>query len=87
MRTLGVRKGASIEIGPLRETESAGCTAKSAGCTASTHSSSTRTPPASIVAVGIFDDDPDAFPDDEFDFGLQRILAGIEVLHRSRVSA
>jgi AcrR family transcriptional regulator len=42
---------------------------------------------ASIVAAGIFDDDPDAFPDDEFDFGLQRILAGIEMLHRSRVSA
>ena len=45
---------------------------------------------ARAVAAGIFADDPDSserYPDDEFDFGLQRILDGIEVLHRSRVSA
>jgi AcrR family transcriptional regulator len=42
---------------------------------------------AATVGDGIFEDDPDEFPDDEFDFGLQRILAGIEALHRSRVSA
>ncbi len=45
---------------------------------------------ARAVAAGIFVDDPDSpqrYPDDEFDFGLQRILDGIEVLHRSRVSA
>jgi AcrR family transcriptional regulator len=44
---------------------------------------------ARAVAAGIFADDPDSpdrYPDDEFDFGLQRILDGIEVLHRSRVS-
>ncbi|HEY7100254.1 MAG TPA: TetR/AcrR family transcriptional regulator [Mycobacteriales bacterium] len=42
---------------------------------------------AATVAAGIFDDDPDEFPDDEFGFGLQRILDGVEALHRSRVSA
>jgi AcrR family transcriptional regulator len=45
---------------------------------------------ARAVAAGIFADDPDSserYPDDEFDFGLQRILDGIEVLHRSRVSS
>jgi hypothetical protein len=45
---------------------------------------------ARAVAAGIFVDDPDSperYPDDEFDFGLHRILDGIEVLHRSRVSA
>ena len=42
---------------------------------------------AATVAAGIFDDDPDELPDDEFGFGLQRILDGVEALHRSRVSA
>jgi AcrR family transcriptional regulator len=42
---------------------------------------------AAVVAAGIFEDDPDEFPDDEFGFGLQRILDGVEALHRSRVSA
>jgi AcrR family transcriptional regulator len=45
---------------------------------------------ARVIAAGIFADDPsqpDQYPDDEFDFGLQRILDGIEALHRSRVSA
>jgi hypothetical protein len=44
---------------------------------------------ARVVAAGVFADDPsrpNQYPDDEFDFGLQRILDGIEVLHRSRVS-
>jgi len=44
---------------------------------------------ARAVAAGIFADDPnqpEGYPEDEFDFGLQRILDGIEVLHRSRVS-
>lgn len=44
---------------------------------------------AKLVAAGAFDDDPAqaaAYPDDEFDFGLQRILDGVETLHRSRVS-
>jgi AcrR family transcriptional regulator len=43
---------------------------------------------ARLIASGAFDDDPEqaaAYPDDEFDFGLQRILDGIEALHRSRV--
>jgi hypothetical protein len=39
-----------------------------------------------VIAAGVFDDDPDGYPDDEFDFGLQRILDGIEALHGSRVS-
>jgi AcrR family transcriptional regulator len=45
---------------------------------------------ARVVASGVFADDPERpeqYPDDEFDFGLQRILDGIEALHRSRVSA
>jgi AcrR family transcriptional regulator len=42
---------------------------------------------AVVVRAGIFEDDPDGFEDEEFDFGLQRILDGIDVLHRSRVSA
>jgi hypothetical protein len=42
---------------------------------------------AAIVAAGVFEDDSEAFEDDELLFGLQRILDGIEVLHRSRVSA
>jgi AcrR family transcriptional regulator len=45
---------------------------------------------AELVRAGVFDDDDadaDGYPDDEFDFGLQRILDGIDVLHRSRVSA
>jgi AcrR family transcriptional regulator len=42
---------------------------------------------AAVVAAGVFEDDPDDFEDDELGFGLQRILDGIEVLHRSRVSA
>jgi AcrR family transcriptional regulator len=41
---------------------------------------------AAVVAAGVFEDDPEAFPDDEFDFGLHRILDGIEALHGSRVS-
>jgi AcrR family transcriptional regulator len=43
---------------------------------------------ARAVAAGIFTDDPerpDQYPDDEFDFGLQRILDGLEALHRSRL--
>jgi AcrR family transcriptional regulator len=42
---------------------------------------------AAVVAAGVFEDEPDDFPDDDFGFGLERILAGIEVLHRSRVGA
>jgi AcrR family transcriptional regulator len=42
---------------------------------------------AAVVSAGVFEDDSDDFEDDELDFGLQRILDGIEVLHRSRVSA
>jgi AcrR family transcriptional regulator len=44
---------------------------------------------ARAVAAGTFAPDPERaeqYPDDEFDFGLQRILDGIEALHRSRVS-
>jgi AcrR family transcriptional regulator len=41
---------------------------------------------AAVVAAGTFEDDPDDFDDDELRFGLQRILDGIDVLHRSRVS-
>jgi hypothetical protein len=40
---------------------------------------------AKVIAAGVFEDDLDGYPDDEFDFGLQRILDGIEALHRSRV--
>jgi AcrR family transcriptional regulator len=39
---------------------------------------------ARVIAAGVFDDDEDGYPDDEFDFGLQRILDGIEALHGSR---
>jgi hypothetical protein len=39
---------------------------------------------AKVVEAGVFEDDPDGYPDDEFDFGLQRILDGIAVLDRSR---
>jgi AcrR family transcriptional regulator len=46
---------------------------------------------AKIVASGIFDDDAtppgqgeEAFPDDEYAFGLDRILDGLEVLDTSR---
>jgi hypothetical protein len=42
---------------------------------------------AAVVEAGVFEDDSDGFEDDEFDFGPQRILDGIEVLQRSRVSA
>jgi AcrR family transcriptional regulator len=42
---------------------------------------------AAAVEAGIFDDDEDSVGEDEFDFGLQRILDGIDVLHRSKVSA
>lgn len=42
---------------------------------------------AKLVAGGVFEDDLETFPDQEFDFGLQRILDGIEALHRSRVSS
>ncbi|HEV7658082.1 MAG TPA: TetR/AcrR family transcriptional regulator [Mycobacteriales bacterium] len=41
---------------------------------------------AKLVSGGVFDDEFDEFPDDEFAFGLRRILDGVEVLHRSRVS-
>ncbi len=40
-----------------------------------------------VIQDGVLDDDPAqaaGYPDDEFDFGLQRILDGIEALHRSR---
>jgi AcrR family transcriptional regulator len=40
-----------------------------------------------VIEAGVLDDDPEqaaGYPDDEFDFGLQRILDGIEALHRSR---
>jgi AcrR family transcriptional regulator len=42
-----------------------------------------------VVAAGVFDDDGGAegYPDDEFDFGLQRVLDGIEALDRSRQPA
>jgi AcrR family transcriptional regulator len=40
---------------------------------------------ARVVAAGVLTGDPEAYPDDEFDFGLQRVLDGIEALHRSRV--
>ena len=42
---------------------------------------------AKVVEAGIFEDGEDDFGEEEFDFGLQRVLDGIEVLHRSRVSA
>ena len=42
---------------------------------------------AAVVEAGIFEDDEESVGEDEFDFGLQRILDGIDVLHRSRVSA
>jgi AcrR family transcriptional regulator len=41
---------------------------------------------AKLVSGGVFEDDFDAFPDDEFDFGLRRILDGVDTLDRSRVS-
>jgi AcrR family transcriptional regulator len=41
---------------------------------------------AQLVSGGVFDDDVDAFPDEEFDFGLARILDGVEAHDRSRVS-
>ena len=40
-----------------------------------------------VVAAGVFDDDAAAgeeFAEDEFDFGLHRILDGIDALDRSR---
>lgn len=42
---------------------------------------------ARAVAAGIFTDGPDPgrYPEDEFEFGLQRILDGLEALHRSRL--
>jgi AcrR family transcriptional regulator len=42
---------------------------------------------AAVIAAGVFEDEPDEFPDDDFGFGLDRILDGIDVLHRSRVGA
>lgn len=42
---------------------------------------------AKVVEAGVFEDGEDDFGEEEFDFGLQRVLDGIEVLHRSRVSA
>ncbi|HEY6745318.1 MAG TPA: TetR/AcrR family transcriptional regulator [Mycobacteriales bacterium] len=41
---------------------------------------------AALVSGGVFDDELDAFPDEEFDFGLRRILDGVDALARSRVS-
>jgi AcrR family transcriptional regulator len=41
---------------------------------------------AKVVEAGVFEDGEDDFGEEEFDFGLQRVLDGIEVLHRSRVS-
>lgn len=48
---------------------------------------------ARVIAAGVFADDPagpgpgeDAFPEDEYDFGLGRILDGLDVLDRSRRS-
>lgn len=44
---------------------------------------------ARLIAAGVFSDDigqDEAYPEDEFDFGLQRVLDGIETLHRSRVA-
>lgn len=42
---------------------------------------------AALVEAGVFEGGEDDFGEDEFDFGLQRVLDGIDVLHRSRVSA
>lgn len=46
---------------------------------------------AKVIAAGVFDDDAtppgqgeEAFPDDEYAFGLERILDGLDVLDRSR---
>ena len=46
---------------------------------------------AKVIAAGVFDDDAtppgqggNAFPDDEYAFGLERILDGLDVLDRSR---
>lgn len=43
---------------------------------------------ARVIAADVFADgaagEPGAFPEDEFDFGLQRVLDGIEALDRSR---
>ena len=46
---------------------------------------------AKVIAAGVFDGDAtppgqgeEAFPDDEYAFGLERILDGLEVLDRSR---
>jgi AcrR family transcriptional regulator len=41
---------------------------------------------AALVAGGVFEDDLDAFPDDEYEFGLRRILDGVEALHGARVA-
>lgn len=41
---------------------------------------------SALVQAGVFEDDPDDFDDEEFDFGLGRVLDGIEALHRTRVS-
>jgi AcrR family transcriptional regulator len=42
---------------------------------------------AKVVEAGVFEDGEDDFGEDEFEFGLHRVLDGIDVLHRSRVSA
>lgn len=42
---------------------------------------------ARVVASGVFEDEPESFPDDEFFFGLGRVLDGVETLHGSRVSS
>jgi AcrR family transcriptional regulator len=39
------------------------------------------------VNAGVFDDAGEGSPEDEFDFGLQRILDGIQALHGSRNAA
>jgi AcrR family transcriptional regulator len=43
---------------------------------------------ARAIESGVFDDaaagEPDYYPEDEFDFGLQRVLDGLEALDRSR---
>ena len=41
---------------------------------------------SALVRAGVFEDDPDDFDDEEFDFGLGRVLDGIEALHRARVA-
>ena len=49
---------------------------------------------ARVIAAGVFDDDAtppgqgeEDFPDDEYSFGLERILDGLDALDRSRRNA